>query len=73
MFSLVGIYILGVAIGLIVMQDRWTTRIITALVWPLGVVAFLVVVAILSAASVYLWPVPILATLAVASAVWFAL
>ena len=72
-FSLVGIYVVGVAIGLIAMRDPWPTRIVTALVWPLGVAAFFVVLAIMSIAAVYLWPVPVLATLALAAAVWLAM
>jgi hypothetical protein len=70
---LVGIYLVGVAIGLIVMRDRWPARIVAALAWPLGVVALAVVATILSIAAVYLWPVPILATLALAAAVWLAM
>ena len=70
--GLVGIYLVGVAIGLIVMRDPWPSRMVTALAWPLGVVAFMVVLAILSAAAIYLWPVPILATLAALGALWFA-
>ena len=70
--GLVGIYIVGVAIGLIVMRDPWPSRIVTALAWPLGVIAFVVVATILLLASIYLWPVPALATLALAAALWFA-
>ena len=73
MSSLVGIYIVGVAIGLIVMRDQWPSRVVTALAWPLGVLAFFVVLTIMSAAAVYLWPVPILATLGLAAAVWLAM
>ena len=64
------VYLLGVVIGLIVMRDPWPVRLVTALAWPLGVVALLVVVVILSLASVYLWPVPALVTLALAAVVW---
>ena len=71
--GLIGIYIIGVAIGLIVMRDPWPTRIITALAWPLGILAFVVVVTMLSMAAVYLWPVPMLATLAVLTLGWLAI
>ena len=68
------VYMLGVVIGLIVMRDSWPTRVVTAVAWPLGIVAFVVVFVILSAAAVYLWPIPMLATLALlAAAVWIAL
>ena len=63
------IYVVGVAIALLVMRDRWTTRLGTALVWPLGPIAFLVVVTILMAAAAILWPVPILGAAAVLGAV----
>lgn len=71
--ALVAAYLIGVAIGLARMRDPWPSRIVTALAWPLGVVAFGVVVSILSVAAVYLWPVPALATLAVVTAIWLAL
>ena len=67
------VYVVGVVIGLIVMRDRWSERIVTALAWPLGVLSFFVVVVIQLLAVVYLWPIPALATLAVAAAVWLAL
>lgn len=51
-----GIYLVGVLIGLSVMRDPWPARVGTALVWPLGPAAFVVVVSILLVASVILWP-----------------
>jgi hypothetical protein len=72
--ALAAIYFAGVALGLIVMRDRWPSRVVTAVAWPLGVLSFVVVAAILSVAAVYLWPVPILATLVLlTAAVWLAL
>jgi hypothetical protein len=68
--ALAAVYLIGIAIGLAVMRDPWPSRIVTALAWPLGVVAFLVVVSILSVAAVYLWPVPALATVGLAALVW---
>ena len=65
------IYAVGVAIGLAVMRDRWVTRIATALLWPLGPLAFLVVISILLVAAAILWPVPVVGTAAVvASLLW---
>ena len=73
MFELVAaIYLAGVVIGLLVMRDRWPVRLTTAFAWPLGIVAFVVVVVVLSFASVYLWPVPVLITAAALAALWFA-
>jgi hypothetical protein len=51
------IYVIGVAIGLAVMRDRWPVRVGTALVWPLGPVAFVIVVSMLLVAALILWPV----------------
>ena len=68
--AITAVYLIGLAIGLGVMRDPWPSRIITAIAWPLGALAFVVVVAILSSAAIYLWPVPILATLAAVAVVW---
>jgi hypothetical protein len=69
--TLVAIYVTGIAIGMIVMRDRWPERLVTAIAWPLGPLAFAVVVATLVAASIYLWPVPVLATIAVLLGAWY--
>ena len=66
------IYLIGVVVGLAVMRDPLPSRIITALVWPVGPVAFAVVVVILLAASAYLWPVPVLGAIAAISAAIYA-
>ena len=71
--AITAVYLIGLAIGLGVMRDPWPARIVTALAWPLGVLAFFVVVTIMTMAAVYLWPVPILATLALAAVVWLAM
>ncbi len=65
------IYLAGVVVALSVMRDPWPARVTTALVWPLGPIAFVVVAAILLAASVFLWPMPVFAALGVIAAlVW---
>ena len=65
------LYALGVVLGLVVMRDPWPTRLATALVWPLGPVAFVLVIALLLVVSAILWPVLILAAAAlVALIVW---
>ena len=65
------VYVLGVAIGLMVMRDPWPTRIGTALVWPLGPIAFVLVVSLLLVVSAVLWPMLILGAAALASAlIW---
>jgi hypothetical protein len=54
------IYLAGVLLGLMVMRDRWPSRLLTAMVWPLGPMAFVVVVSVLLLAAAALWPVPVL-------------
>ena len=39
------------------MRDRWPTRVAAALVWPLGPMAFIVVVFIFLVTAAILWPV----------------
>jgi hypothetical protein len=64
------IYVVGVAIGLLVMRDPWPVRLGTAAVWPLGIISFAVVTVILVAAASYLWPVLLLALIPVAVVLW---
>jgi hypothetical protein len=59
------IYLTGLVIALAVMRDPWPERIGTALVWPLGPIAFVVVISIMLLASAVLWPVLILGGAAV--------
>lgn len=71
--ALAAIYFTGVAIGLIVMRDRWSERLITAALWPLGLLALLVVTVTLVGASAYLWPAFGIALLLVGAALWLLL
>jgi hypothetical protein len=65
------LYVIGVTIGLMIMRDPWPARIGTALVWPLGPIAFVLVVSLLLVVSAVLWPIPILGAAALASAlIW---
>jgi hypothetical protein len=59
------VYLAGVVLALSVMRDRWPARIGTALVWPLGPIAFFVIVPILLLAAAILWPIPVLAGAAI--------
>jgi hypothetical protein len=61
---LLSIYLSGLVIALAVMRDPWPARIGTALVWPLGPIAFVVVISIMLVASAILWPVLILGSAA---------
>jgi hypothetical protein len=64
------IYIVGVLIGLAVMHDPWPVRLGTAALWPVGILSFVVVTLTLVAASLYLWPILLLALIPVAAVVW---
>ena len=71
-FAILAIYLAGVLIGIAVIRDRWPARLGLALVWPLGPIAFFVVVAVLLVAAAILWPIAILgATALVGVAAWF--
>ena len=65
------VYLGGVVVALAVMRDQWPSRITTALLWPLGPIAFFIVIAIQLVAALYLWPMPVLAAIGVISAlIW---
>jgi hypothetical protein len=68
------LYGFGVLVGLAVMRDPWPQRVGTALVWPLGPLAFVVVVTTLLVSAVVLWPLLVLPFIAAAAAVgWWLL
>ena len=65
-------YVIGVIIALAVMRDRWAVRVATALVWPLGPIAFVLVASIMVTAAAILWPIPVLGIAAIlGTAAWF--
>ena len=67
------IYVAGVAVGLLLTDGSLPTRVGLALAWPIGPLAFVVVVAGLLVAALYIFPVfgAIVAALGVAA--WWAL
>ena len=67
------VYIIGILVGLAVMRDRWPARLATALVWPLGPIAFVLVISLLLVVSAILWPVLILGAAAVAGLIFWAI
>jgi hypothetical protein len=73
MASAAAVYLAGIVIGLVVMRDPWPSRIVTAVCWPLGVVALAVVLVIMVSAAVYLWPLLALAAAAAAGLGWILL
>lgn len=70
--TLATIYVAGVIVGLMVMRDRWAERLLTAALWPLGLLALAVVTVTLVTASAYLWPVPVIGSAIVLGVIiWF--
>ena len=67
------LYALGVALGLVVMRDPWPARVVTALVWPLGPIAFVLVISLLLIVAAILWPPLILGAAAVIGALGWVL
>ena len=51
MNTALAIYLTGVAIGLWRTDGSWQTRVLLAVLWPIGPLAFVIVVAILLAAA----------------------
>ena len=45
------IYLAGVLIGLWRTDDRWPTKVLLSVLWPIGPIAFVITVAILIAAT----------------------
>jgi hypothetical protein len=62
--TLVALYSLGVLVGLIVTDDRWPTRVLLSVLWPLGPLAFVIVVSGLTIVAIGLWPLIVLPLLA---------
>ena len=67
------VYALGVALGLAVMRDPWPARVVTALVWPLGPMAFVLVLTFLLVVAAILWPILVLGSAAVVGAILLAM
>ena len=62
---LLWLYLAGVVVGVILMRDPLPTRVLTALVWPLGPVAFVLVVSLLLVVATIVWPVTMVGCAAV--------
>ena len=70
---LLSVYALGVLVGLFVMRDRFITRLVTALLWPLGPLTGLLVTCGLLVVAVVLWPVLMALVVAAAGGVFYLL
>ena len=66
-------YIAGVLVGLWRVDGPWPTKLTLALLWPLGPLAFVVIVAILLAASLVAFPAVGAVVAASAVAAWWML
>jgi hypothetical protein len=51
------IYVVGVAVGLALTDARLPVRVALALAWPIGPLAFVLVVSMLLVAALYIFPV----------------
>ncbi|MBI4265722.1 MAG: hypothetical protein HY657_15210 [Acidobacteria bacterium] len=67
------VYVAGVAWGLLAIDARPAARVGLALLWPLGPLAFVLVVAILLAASLVAFPMFGVGVLVTVAGLWFAL
>ena len=67
------IYVIGVIVGLLLTDARPLARVAIAALWPLGAVAFVVVIAILLVTAMVVFPVFGAAVVAVAALSWFLL
>ena len=50
------VYAVGVVIGLVATDARWRTRIALSLLWPIGPLAFVVVVCVLLIVALVVFP-----------------
>ena len=64
-------YVIGVVIGLCRVDGNGATKVIVALLWPLGPLAFVATLAILLVASVIAFPVVGAAAAAAAAGAWW--
>jgi hypothetical protein len=67
---LLGGYVTGALVALVGTDDRWPTRLVVAVLWRLGPLALVAVLAVLLAAAAVLWPWLAALLLAVGGAWW---
>jgi hypothetical protein len=71
MKTALGVYLAGLVVGLVATDGRPGARLVLALLWPLGPLAFVVTVAGLLAASTIAFPVVGAALVAMAGLGWW--
>jgi hypothetical protein len=64
------VYAIGVAVGLVLTDARPVARVVIALSWPLGAVAFMLTIATLVVAAMLVFPLFGVAVLVAAAAAW---
>jgi hypothetical protein len=70
---LLGGYLAGALVALLATDDRWPVRIALAAFWPVGPLAFVVIVALLLVVAAVLWPWVGAGFAALAAAAWWML
>ncbi len=70
---LLAVYLAGMIAGLLVMYEPFPTRVLMAAIWPVGPLAFAVVVTILIATALVVFPAIGLGVAAAALLGWLAL
>jgi hypothetical protein len=68
MTTLLTVYLAGVIVGLLAVDDRPAVRLVLALLWPVGPAAFVIVVTGLALVAVVLWPLRLIPVIAVLGA-----
>jgi hypothetical protein len=66
-----GGYVAGALVALAATDDRWPTRLVLAVFWPIGPLALIVVLAVLVAVAAVLWPWIGAALVAAGGATWW--
>jgi hypothetical protein len=69
-WALAGMYVAGVALGLLMSDEQPAQRFVLAVLWPLGPLAFVMTVSILLVAAVIAFPLVMVPALGVAALAW---
>ena len=72
-WALVVLYVAGVVFGLLMSDERPAERLVLAVLWPLGLTAFVVTAVILLVAAVIAYPLVMVPALAGVAVMWWLL
>ena len=70
---LLGGYLAGALVALAATDDRWPVRLTLAVLWPVGPLAFVAIVALLLVVAAILWPWVGVALAGLGAAAWWVL